>query len=91
LAPLVATSTGGYYLSAPQPQVIGHRYDSAMRPIGLVLGILLVLGGVAWIAQGLNVPFMPRSFMTSDRAWVLIGAATALGGIVLVGWARRRP
>jgi hypothetical protein len=91
LAPLVATSTRGYYLSALQPQVIGHRYDSAMRRIALVLGILLALGGAAWIAQGLNVPFMPRSFMTADRAWVLIGAATALAGIVLIGWARRRP
>jgi hypothetical protein len=58
-----------------------------MRRGGLVLGVLMVLGGLVWIAQGLNLPFAPRSFMTADRLWVLIGAATAVGGVVVVGWA----
>ena len=61
-----------------------------MRLPLLVLGILLILGGGVWIAQGLNLPFAPRSFMTADRAWVLIGAITVLAGAVLLGWARRR-
>ena len=56
----------------------------------IVLGVLLALAGLVWIAQGLNLPFAPQSFMTADRAWVLIGAATALGGVALVGWGRRR-
>ena len=56
----------------------------------LALGILLVLGGLVWIAQGLNLPFAPQSFMTADRTWILIGAATALAGVVLIGWARQR-
>jgi hypothetical protein len=61
-----------------------------MRPTLLVLGILLILGGGVWIAQGLNLPFAPRSFMTADRAWVLIGAITVVAGVVVLGWARRR-
>ena len=61
-----------------------------MRPTLLVLGILLVLGGGVWIAQGLNLPFAPRSFMTADRSWVLIGAITVVAGVVVLGWARRR-
>jgi hypothetical protein len=62
-----------------------------MRNVALVLGALVVLGGLVWIAQGLNLPFAPRSFMTADRNWIVLGAlAVALGGAT-VSWARRRP
>ena len=61
-----------------------------MRRAPLVLGICLVLGGAVWMAQGLNLPFAPRSFMTADATWVVIGAFTALVGALLIGWARRR-
>jgi hypothetical protein len=61
-----------------------------MRLTLLVLGVLLILGGGVWIAQGLNLPFAPRSFMTADRSWVLIGSITLVAGVVLLGWARRR-
>ena len=60
-----------------------------MRLPLLVLGILLVLGGGVFIAQGLNLPFAPRSFLTADRTWILIGAITVVAGVVVVGWARR--
>jgi hypothetical protein len=61
-----------------------------MRVTLLVLGILLILGGAVWIAQGLNLPFAPRSFMTADRSWVLIGAITVVAGLVTIGWALQR-
>jgi len=61
-----------------------------MRPMPLVLGVVLVLAGAVWIAQGLDLPFAPSSFMTADRTWVLIGAATVLAGVVLIGWTRQR-
>ena len=61
-----------------------------MRPLLLVLGVVLVLAGAVWIAQGLDLPFAPSSFMTADRTWVLIGAATVLAGVVLIGWTRQR-
>jgi hypothetical protein len=60
-----------------------------MRTGALVLGAVLVLAGLVWVAQGLNLPFAPRSFMTADRSWVLIGASTAFVGFLLVAWARR--
>jgi hypothetical protein len=60
-----------------------------MRKGGVVLGVLAVLAGLVWIAQGLNLPFAPRSFMTSDRAWVVIGAVAVLAGSVLVGRSSR--
>ena len=55
-----------------------------------MLGVLLILGGLVWMAQGLDLPFAPRSFMTADRLWILIGAITIVAGVVIVGWARQR-
>ena len=60
-----------------------------MRTSFAVLGVLLLAAGLVWIAQGLNLPFAPRSFMTSDRTWIVIGAITAVAGGVLINWARR--
>jgi len=60
--------------------------------IGLAaVGILVALAGMVWMAQGLNLPFAPGSFMTGDRAWVVIGAVAVLLGLVLVARARGRP
>jgi hypothetical protein len=54
-----------------------------------VIGALAALAGAVWIAQGLNLPFAPGSFMTADPLWVLIGAVALLSGLVLVGWGLR--
>ena len=62
-----------------------------MRSGGIVLGVLLALAGVVWIAQGLNLALAPKSFMTGDRWWIVIGAVTALAGVVVIGWARQQP
>ncbi len=62
-----------------------------MRIGPAVVGILVALAGMVWIAQGLNLPFAPGSFMTGDRAWVVIGAVAVLLGLVLVGRTRGRP
>jgi hypothetical protein len=61
-----------------------------MRPILLVLGVLLIGAGAVFVAQGLDLPFAPASFMTADRTWVLIGAIVVVAGVVLVGWSRQR-
>jgi len=61
-----------------------------MRSFGTVLGSLLILAGLVWVAQGLNLPFAPGSFMTGDRTWIILGALAAVGGIALVAWARGR-
>jgi hypothetical protein len=56
----------------------------------VVLGALLVLAGAVWVAQGLNLPFAPGSFMTADPLWVAIGAATAVAGLLLIYASLRR-
>jgi hypothetical protein len=61
-----------------------------MRNAWTILGAALVLGGLVWIAQGLDLPFAPGSFMTADRSWIVIGAATVLVGVVVLGRGLRR-
>jgi hypothetical protein len=61
-----------------------------MRIGRALLGAVLIVSGLVWLAQGLNLPFAPRSFMTADRAWVLIGATTALVGVLVLTRDRRR-
>jgi hypothetical protein len=61
-----------------------------VRLLLVVIGIALILGGLVWVAQGLNLPFAPQSFMTSDRTWIVIGAIAVMGGGILV-WRGRQP
>lgn len=46
---------------------------------------LLVMIGVVWILQGVNI--LPGSFMTGDLRWAAAGLVSAVVGIVLL---RRR-
>jgi hypothetical protein len=61
-----------------------------MRIAGIVIGILLIVAGLAWVAQGLDLEFAPQSVMTGDRTWIVIGAATAFVGAIVIWLARRR-
>jgi hypothetical protein len=55
-----------------------------------IVALLLVLAGLIWMLQGLDVSFAPRSFMTNDRTWTVIGAITLAAGIALGWFAWRR-
>jgi negative regulator of sigma E activity len=56
----------------------------------ILIGLVAILAGTVWIAQGQNLPMAPRSFMTSDRTWFVIGVVTAAAGVWLAtrGWRR---
>lgn len=63
-----------------------------MRTVAKVIGVLMMLGGVVWILQGINL--LPGSFMTGDPRWALRGAVMAVLGIglfVLAGIRRPKP
>jgi LPXTG-motif cell wall-anchored protein len=55
----------------------------------LAVGVILVLMGLVWVLQGLDVAFAPQSFMTGDPWWVVFGGVAILAGIGLV-WRGRR-
>jgi hypothetical protein len=62
-----------------------------MRRGAMVFGVLLGIAGAVWIAQGLNLPFAPRSFMTADRTWIVLGFLAVAVGLGTFSWARRLP
>lgn len=60
-------------------------------PLLAVLGLVLIVIGVVWMGQGLNL--IPGSFMTGDPKWFVIGAICTLAGLlfIVLGVGRRRP
>ena len=62
---------------------------AGMRMAGMALGALIGVAGLVWIAQGLNLPFAPGSFMTGDRNWIVLGAIAVLIGATVIVRARR--
>ncbi|MEO8333964.1 MAG: hypothetical protein ABI664_03265 [bacterium] len=46
-----------------------------------ILGILLILFGIIWILQGINV--LPGSFMTGQMKWAIYGAIAVVIGVAL--------
>ena len=53
-----------------------------------ILSLLMILFGVIWFLQGINV--LPGSFMTGDIRWAFYGGAMAIAGVVLLIRANRR-
>jgi hypothetical protein len=58
------------------------------RGAGNVVGVLLVLLGLLWAGQGLNL--IGGSFMTGQTQWLVIGVVVAIAGLVILVWANRR-
>jgi hypothetical protein len=59
-----------------------------MRIARGVLGGLLILIGIVWILQGINV--LPGSFMTGQTQWSVYGGIAAAVGVGLLWTAKRR-
>ncbi len=53
-----------------------------------VLGVILVLVGMVWILQGINV--LPGSFMTGQTRWAVYGGIAFLVGAGLLALGLRR-
>jgi hypothetical protein len=52
-----------------------------------LLGALLLLVGIVWALQGLNV--IGGSFMTGQTQWLVIGIVCVVAGGALLGWVNR--
>ena len=48
----------------------------------------MILAGAVWIGQGVGL--IPGSFMSGDMKWAYIGCGTAVVGIALIWFARRK-
>jgi hypothetical protein len=60
----------------------------AVRWILLVVGALMLVVGLIWTLQGLNV--LGGSAMTGQTLWAVVGPIVAITGVVIVGLGVRR-
>ena len=60
----------------------------ALRYLATILSGPLLLVGIIWVLQGLNI--LPGSFMTGQIIWAVYGAPMALAGGALASWVNRR-
>ncbi|HEY8102835.1 MAG TPA: hypothetical protein VIF82_19010 [Burkholderiaceae bacterium] len=58
-----------------------------MKTTFKILGILLMLIGIVWSLQGINV--LPGSFMTGQIQWAVYGAIAFVVGLVLLILSRK--
>ena len=59
-----------------------------MRIAGTIVGIILILLGGLWIAQGSNI--MPNTVMSGQSMWLWIGVVVLIVGVVALWWTYRR-
>ena len=59
-----------------------------MRPLFVALGVVMVLLGAVWTAQGLG--YLKGSAMTGESTWAILGPLLAGLGVALVVVAARR-
>jgi len=56
----------------------------------LIVGILALLCGLVWFAQGAgHFPYPASSFMINQTPWIYIGLAVAAAGVVIIFAARK--
>ncbi len=53
-----------------------------MKSILMIFGILLIVAGVIWFFQGINI--IQGSFMTGQSRWTIYGGIAVVVGIGLV-------
>lgn len=60
-----------------------------MRWVWMIIGVLLVLSGVVWTLQGLDL-LGQSGGMNGEKMWAVIGPITAILGLVLIGVGARK-
>jgi hypothetical protein len=59
-----------------------------MRIAGNIVGIILILLGALWVAQGSNL--MPNTMMSGQGMWLWIGIVVVIVGAGALWWVNRR-
>jgi hypothetical protein len=63
-----------------------------MRVPWLLAGLVLVVLGLHWIGQGTGLFLWPSNpVMDHHLAWAVYGGLTAMAGVAVIAYARRRP
>ena len=65
--------------------------DGEMKTALLIVGLVALLAGLLWVAQGAGLVHWPASsFMIDQRPWIARGALLAFVGLALILLSRRR-
>ena len=68
---------------------MANPFNTVMRIVSTLLGVLMVAMGGVWILQGLNIAFL-NSFMAGELKWAFYGAILAAFGIGQMIWSNTR-
>jgi hypothetical protein len=64
-------------------------FNRVMRVVSSLIGVAMMLMGIAWVLQGLNLAFRV-GFMVGDYHWTIYGSILALIGAAQVLWSNLR-
>jgi hypothetical protein len=64
-------------------------FNIAMRIVSSLIGVAMILMGMVWMLQGLNLAFRV-GFMVGNYHWTIYGAILALVGVAQVVWSNTR-
>ncbi|UCF29261.1 MAG: hypothetical protein JSW42_06190 [Chloroflexota bacterium] len=53
-----------------------------------IIGVILILVGIVWFLQGINV--LPGSFMSGDPLYSVLGILLVVVGMIILAFANRR-
>jgi hypothetical protein len=65
-------------------------FNSVMRVVSTLIGLLMVCMGGIWVLQGLNIAFLEGSFMAGDPQWAVYGAILLVVGVAQAVWSNTR-
>ncbi|MDB5690623.1 MAG: uncharacterized protein JWL91_2499 [Sphingomonas bacterium] len=61
-----------------------------MRTVLMIVGVVFLLMGILWMAQGSGIfPYPRSSFMIDQRPWITRGLMLAIAGAAIVLISRR--
>jgi hypothetical protein len=64
-------------------------FNKVMRFVSSLIGVAMILMGIVWMLQGLNLAFRV-GFMVGNYHWTIYGAILALLGIAQLIWSNAR-
>jgi hypothetical protein len=68
---------------------MSRTFNAIMRVVSSLIGIAMVMMGVIWMLQGLNLAFRV-GFMVGHPQWTVYGALLAIVGVAQVVWSNTR-
>jgi hypothetical protein len=66
-----------------------ETFNFVMRIVSSLIGVAMILMGIVWMLQGLNLAFRV-GFMVGDYHWTIYGAILALVGVAQLIWSNTR-